>query len=269
MSANKWTLLNHDEGDDDDQGSSTPIDATASSSCLQSAKGKEKIESHDKYFASKTSRVEDEEEVDITTTAPDVPWSLFANKDSVLVLGDWNDEDSKDVHDDDDDFWPDKSYGNTDSSEDEYADETEIGGTCFSTVPVMRQACVSNQFSEMLGRAAQFGKPYLAHGDQVRPTADTAKGPARGSSSSSSNHPWSGHSRVVSNSGCGIPGASHDRAISGETITHSDSGIPGTSSTSSSSGTTTTANNVHQEMKQVQKIFSGSSRSGEKGSFKR
>jgi hypothetical protein len=33
-----------------------------------------------------------------------VPWSLFANKDSVLVIGDWNDEDSDDVHNDDDDF---------------------------------------------------------------------------------------------------------------------------------------------------------------------
>ncbi|KAF9997181.1 hypothetical protein BGZ79_009099, partial [Entomortierella chlamydospora] len=62
MRLNKRTLLNHDEGDDDDQDSSTPIAAIASFSCLQSAKGKEKIEIQDKYFASKTSRVEDEEE---------------------------------------------------------------------------------------------------------------------------------------------------------------------------------------------------------------
>lgn len=44
-----------------------------------------------------------------------MPWSLFANKDSVLVLGDWNDEDSDNVHNDDDDFWPDRSCGSSDS----------------------------------------------------------------------------------------------------------------------------------------------------------
>lgn len=196
-----------------------------------------------------------------------MPWSLFANKDSVLVLGDWNEEDSDDVHDDDNDFWTDNSCGGTDSSEDEYADETEIGGTRFDTVPVMRQAGDSNQYGEMLGKAAKFGKPYLTHGDQERP-AGTFRGPTKDSSNSTGNHPGSSHNRVVSSSARGIPGTSRDRAVSGKTIRNSDSAFPGTSSASSSRGTTTTTNDGRQEMKRVQKRFSGSG-SGSKGVFNR
>lgn len=91
------------------------------------------------------------------------------------MLGDWNEEDSDDVHDDDDDFWPDESCGDTDSSEDEYADEIDIGGTCVHPVPVKRQTCESNQYGEMLSWAAQFGKPYLAPGDQERQLAKQSR----------------------------------------------------------------------------------------------
>ncbi|KAG0315044.1 hypothetical protein BGZ97_008703 [Linnemannia gamsii] len=91
------------------------------------------------------------------------------------------------VQDGDDDFWQDKSRGNTDSNEDEYADEIDIGGTRVYPVPVMRQICESNQYGEMLSRAAQFGRPYLALGDQERQTANTIKGPTMDSSNSASN----------------------------------------------------------------------------------
>lgn len=179
-----------------------------------------------------------------------MPWSLFANKNSVLLLGDWNDEDSDDTHNDDDDFRPDKSYGDTDSSEDEYTDETEIGGTRFETAPV-RQACESNQYGEMLGKAAQFGKPFLAHEDQEQQTVDTSKGPAKDTSNNTSYHPGTGYNRLVSSSAFDISGTSRDGAVSDTTIRNSDSGIPGTSSVSSSRGITAATNDSRQEMKQV------------------
>ncbi|KAG0022481.1 hypothetical protein BGZ81_008530 [Podila clonocystis] len=104
---------------------------------------------------------------------------------SVLALGD---EDSDDVQNDDDDFSPDESYGDADSSEDEFTDETEIGGIHFDTVPVIRQAGGSNQYGEMLGSAAKFGKPYPAQRDQERSTNDP-------------------------NCDFGIPGTNHDQAV--------------------------------------------------------
>ncbi|KAF9991848.1 hypothetical protein BGZ80_008852, partial [Entomortierella chlamydospora] len=189
--------------------------------------------------------------------------------DSVLVLGDWNDEDSDGVHNDDDDFWLYKDCSNTDSSEDGCGDETEIGGACFDTVPVIRQACESNQYGEMLGSVAQFGKPYLAQGDQKRQTADPFKEPTKDSSNSTNNHLGSSHNRVASSSAHGIPGTSRDQAVSDKTIKNSDSGILGISSASSSKGTTTTTNDGRQEMKRVQKRSSGSGGSGEKGGFNR
>lgn len=185
------------------------------------------------------------------------------------MLGDWNDEDSDDVHNDYDDFWPDRNCGNSDSSEDEYADEIEIGCTRIYIVPVMHQACGSNQYGAMLGRAAQFGKPYLAPGDQERQTADTFRVPTTDSSNSTSNHLESSHNRVISSSTRGIPGTSHQRTVSGKTIRNSDTGIPDTSSASSSRGTTTITNDGRQEMKRLQKRFSGSGGSREKGDFNR
>ncbi|KAF9203056.1 H(+)-transporting V1 sector ATPase subunit A [Podila verticillata] len=261
---NKRSLLNEDEDDNDDQGSRTSI------ATITTAKGKEKIESQDRSLASKTTGIEDGEEEDgIATTTPEAPWSLSANKDSVLVLGEWNDEDSYDVHNDDDDFWPDRSCGSSDSSEGECADETEIGGTRVYTVPVMRQACESNQYGEMLGRAAEFGKRYLAPGDQERQTKDTFRGPTTDSSNSTSNQLGSSHNRVVSSSARDIPGTSLQRAVSSKTVSYSDSNIPGIPSASSSRCTTTTTNDGHQEMRKVQKRFRGSRGSGEKSGFNR
>jgi hypothetical protein len=52
-----------------------------------------------------------------------------------LCLGD---EDTDDVHNDDDDFWPDEIYGGSVSSEDEFRGETEIEGSHFGAIPVMR-----------------------------------------------------------------------------------------------------------------------------------
>lgn len=198
----------------------------------------------------------------------EVPRNLFENKDSVVILGDWIEVNIDDVHDDDDDFWPDKSSDNTDSIEGEYADETENGGARFNTVH-MRQACESNQYGEILGRAAQFGKPYLAHGDHERQTADTFRGPTKDSRNSSSNDLRSSHDRVVSSSVCGTPGTSRSRAVSGKSIRISDGGIPDTPSSSSSRGTTTTNIDGRQEMRKVQKRFRGSGGSGEKGGFDR
>ncbi|KAG0260578.1 H(+)-transporting V1 sector ATPase subunit A [Linnemannia exigua] len=206
---NKRTLLNHDEDDDENQGFSTATAATTSSS----------------------------------RSWRDVPWSLFANKDSILVLGDWNGENGDDVHNNDDDFWPDMSYSDTDSSEDESADETEIGGARFNTAPVMRQAHESNQYGEMLGRAAEFGKPYLSHGGHERQTADTGNGSNKGSSNIS-DHLGSSHNKLVF-SIFGVPSINRDRAVLSKTIRNSNDDIPGTSSTprtSRSRDTTTTTN---------------------------
>ncbi|KAG0086028.1 hypothetical protein BGZ93_000338, partial [Podila epicladia] len=155
----------------------------------------------------------------------EVPWSLFANKDSVIVFGDWN-EDSEYVQEDDDDFWRYKSCGNTDSSEDEYEDEIDLGDTCAHPVPVMRQIYDSSQYGEMLGRAAQFGKHYLALGDQERQTANTIKGPSVDSSNSTSNPQGSSHNRVTTRTIRGIPRTSRERAISGNTIRKSVDSIP-------------------------------------------
>ncbi|KAG9319358.1 hypothetical protein KVV02_006291 [Mortierella alpina] len=258
---NKWSSLSDDE--DDSQGPSTPIITATMPSRARRAKGKKKIESQHKSPASKTSGVEAEEDDDGITTTPEVPWSLFANKDSILALGDCNDEDS-----DDDDFCPDKSYGDTDASEDEYTDETEIGGIRFE-IPAMHQACESNQYGEMIGRPAQFGKPYLAPGDQERQTADTFRGPAMYSSNGTSNHPGSSHNRVVSCSARGILGASHQRAVSGKAIISSESGIPGAPNTFNLRGITTITNDGRQEMKRLQKRFSGSGGPRERGNFNR
>ncbi|KAF9112725.1 hypothetical protein BGX27_002900 [Mortierella sp. AM989] len=98
----KRPLLNGE--DDDGQGSRTPVTATTTSSRSRSAKGKEKIEGQDGSFASKMSGVEEEGEDDGITTISGVLWSLFANKNSIPVLGDWDGEDSGDVHGDNDDF---------------------------------------------------------------------------------------------------------------------------------------------------------------------
>ncbi|KAF9342293.1 H(+)-transporting V1 sector ATPase subunit A, partial [Mortierella sp. AD094] len=126
-----------------------------------------------------------------------VPWSCG-----------WNDEDS-----DYDDFWPERSYSDTDSSENEYADGTEIDGTRFNTIPVTRQVCGFNQFGEMLGRAAVFGKPYLAQGDRERPTVEPTK-----DSSNTSNYLGPSHKRLASSSVFGILSASRGRVVSGKTI---------------------------------------------------
>ncbi|KAF9207529.1 hypothetical protein BGZ59_011110 [Podila verticillata] len=188
----KQPLLNDDE-DSDNEGFSTLITATSKSSRSRSTKDKEKIKSQNRSFASKTSGVEEEEDDNGITTTPN-------NEDSDDVHND-------DVHNDDDGFWPDESYGDMDSSEDEYADETEIGGTHFKTVLAMRQACESNQYNEMIGRAAQFGKRSLAQGDQEQPTADTFKGPTMDSSNSTKSHPGSNHNRTVLSSAVGGLGA--------------------------------------------------------------
>ncbi|KAF9200864.1 H(+)-transporting V1 sector ATPase subunit A, partial [Podila verticillata] len=227
---------------DNDQGFLTHIAATSTSSRSRSAKGKENIDPRNKSSASRISRGREDDDDDGITTTPEVPWSLFANKDSVLALGD---EDSDDVHNDDDDFSPDESYGDADSSEDEFTDETEIGGIRFDTVPVIRQAGGSNQYGEMLGSAAQFGKPYPAQRDQERSTNDPS---------------------------CdfGIPGTNHDRAASGKTISSSNGGIPsafGISSASSSKGTSTATNNTPPDVKRVQKKLSGSDEARGRGDF--
>ncbi|KAF8930221.1 H(+)-transporting V1 sector ATPase subunit A [Haplosporangium gracile] len=266
---NKRTLLDHDEDDDENQGSSTPIAVTESSSHSWSAKGREKIESQGKSFASKTLTAEKEEDDIGVTTYPDVPWSLFANKNSILVLGDGNGEDGDDVHNNDDDFWPDMSYSDTDSSGNKSADETEIDGARSDTVPVMLQAHESNQYGEMLGRAAEFGKPYLSHGDHERQTTDTFKEPSMDSSKSAISHLGSSYNRAVLSSVCGTPGTSRSRTVSGKTIKNSDGGIPGTPSASGSMATTTTTNGDRQEMTKVQKRFHGSGGSGEKSGFNR
>ncbi|KAF9325099.1 hypothetical protein BG006_011393 [Podila minutissima] len=228
---NKRSLLNDDEDDDDDQGSNTSIATTTTASL---------------------SRRE-------------VPWSLFANKDSVLVLGDWNEEDGEYVQDDDEDFWWDKSCGNTDSSEDEYADEIDTGGTRVHPVPVMRQIYESNQYGEMLSRAAQFGKPYLALGDQERQNANTIKRPCTMDSSSSASNPQGfSHNLAALRTTCDIPGTSRERAISGNTIRNNVGSIPGRSSASSLRGFTTATNNICREMKRPRRGLCGSSGSGEK-----
>ncbi|KAG9062132.1 hypothetical protein KI688_006464 [Linnemannia hyalina] len=239
---NKHSLLNND--DDHDQGSSTPVAITTMSSHSRRANGiVKKIESQDKSLAWKRSRVEGDE-----------------GDNAITAIS---------VHDDDDDdLWPDKSIGDTYSSEDEYADETENRGARFNTVH-MRQACKTNQYGEMLGKAAQFGKPYLAHGDHERQTAGIFREPTKDSRNSSSNDLRSSHNRVASSSVCGTPGTSRSRAVSGKTIRDSDGGIPGTPSASSSRGTTTTTNDGRQEMRKVQKRFRGSDGSGEEGGFNR
>ncbi|KAF9322589.1 H(+)-transporting V1 sector ATPase subunit A [Podila minutissima] len=197
---NKRSLLNDDEDDDEGQGSSTSAATTTTSSHSRRTIGKEtKIGSQDRSLASKISGVEQDEDDENSTTAPEVPWSLIANKDSVLAHGDLREKASEGVHDDDD-YWPDKSCSGTDSSENENADEIEIGGARVHTVPVMRQTYESNQYGEMLGRAAQFGKPYLAPGDHERQTVNTFKGPTMDSSNSASNHLGSNHNRTVSSS---------------------------------------------------------------------
>ncbi|CAO3568649.1 unnamed protein product [Mortierella alpina] len=225
---------------DNDQGFLTHIAATLSSSRSQSAKGKENIESESS--ASRISRVGEDDDDDGITTTPEVPWSLFANKDSVLALGD---EDSDDVHNDDDDFSPDENYGDADSCEDEFTDETEIDGIHFDTVPVIRQAGGSNQYGEMLGSVAQFGKPYPAQRDQERFTNDPS---------------------------CDfdIPGTNHDRIVSGKTINSSNGGIPsafGISSASTSKGTSAATNNTPPNIKRVQKKLSESDGSRGRGDF--
>lgn len=200
-----------------------------------------------------------------------MPWSLFACKDSILVLGDWNDEDRDDVHNDGDNSWPDNSFGDTDSSEAESVDDTEIGGACLDTVPMMHQAHESYQYGEMLGRAAQFGRPYLSHENQEHHTADTFKGPSIDPSKSTVNRLGSSHHRAVPSSAHGIPGASRDPAVSSMVIRNSggDIDIPGTSSETSLRGTTTTIYDGRQETKRVQKRFTRSGGSGAKDDFSR
>lgn len=187
-----------------------------------------------------------------------MPWCLFANKDFVLVLGDWND---------DDDLWPDTRFDDTDSSEDEHADEVEISGACFDTVPVIHQAHKSNQYGEMLGRAAQYGKPYLSQGDQEQQTADTFNGPNK-DSSNISDRLGSESNRLTYSCIFSIPSVNHDRAVLGEIIENSHSGIPSPSSApkvSTSRNTTITTGDGHQEMKWVRKGHDKTSKKGNNG----
>ncbi|KAG0303659.1 H(+)-transporting V1 sector ATPase subunit A [Dissophora globulifera] len=129
----------------------------------------------------------------------------------------------------------------------------------------MPQACESNQYGEMPGRAARFGKPYLVNGHQQRQVAHIFKAPAKDLSNCTSNPLGSSHNRVFSNSACGVPGTSRNRAASSETIRTRDNGIPGTSNSSSATATT---NDGHQEMKKIKWRFRGSSGLREKGGFR-
>ncbi|KAF9369038.1 hypothetical protein CPC16_004849, partial [Podila verticillata] len=110
---NRRLLLHDDEDDDDNQGSSTSVTTITTSSCPWSATGKDKIEG-------------------IATTL-----GLDQSSGKVPWCGDWSDEDSNE-----DKLWPEKSYSNTDSGEHEYANEINIGGTRFNTIPVMCQQCL-------------------------------------------------------------------------------------------------------------------------------
>ncbi|KAF9556636.1 H(+)-transporting V1 sector ATPase subunit A [Mortierella alpina] len=97
----------------------------------------------------------------------------------------------------------------------------------------------------MLGSAAHFGKPYPVQRDQERFTNDPS---------------------------CdfGIPGTNHGRAVSGNTISSGNGGIPsafGISNESSSKGTSTATNNTPPNVKRVQKKMSGSDGSRRRGDF--
>ncbi|KAF9386728.1 hypothetical protein CPC16_007396 [Podila verticillata] len=69
--------------------------------------------------------------------------------------------------DEGDDVWYSRSYSDDDPRDNNYLEETEIGGTSSNT---LTEASVSNQYVEMLGKGAKFGMPYLPHRVQKRPT---------------------------------------------------------------------------------------------------
>ncbi|KAF9960671.1 H(+)-transporting V1 sector ATPase subunit A, partial [Mortierella alpina] len=202
---------------------------------------------------------EDSSVFSTTTTSHsrrEVPWSHFPDKDFTLDLGDTNDGGGNDIHDDEDYVCHDESHDDTDFSEDEFVDKVDTGGINNGTVPAMRQTCGSNQYGELLGRAAQFGKPYLPQGDQEKLAMDTSKGSAMNSSHSIGNQ----------------LGSRNSRAVSHKTIRNSGSAISGAFSTSWSTGslsdTTATADDGCKTKNRVQRRVSGGGRSGE-SDFKR
>ncbi|KAG0327618.1 hypothetical protein BG004_002740 [Podila humilis] len=141
----------------------------------RAAKGKEKIEGQDRPLASKTTGVEEGEDGDGITATATAPYGSALDKDSVLVLGDWNDEHNYGVHKDDGDLWSDRSCSSSDTSKDEFPDKTET-------------ACESNQYGEMFSSATKFGKLYLAPGNQERQEENTFRGVVTDSRNGTSNH---------------------------------------------------------------------------------
>ncbi|KAF9926918.1 H(+)-transporting V1 sector ATPase subunit A [Mortierella alpina] len=167
-----------------------------------------------------------------------------------LVLADWGDEGIDDLNDGDYSF-PDESHSDTDSSEDEFADETATGNLRCNPNPVAHQSCDSNQFGEMIGRAAQFGKPYPVHHDQGREAEDKSKGSTKNPRNSAFNCIESCHSNFVSYKTTRSSRSSASR------------------SRGKSRDATTAVDDDCQEMKRAQKRLSGSGGLRGRGSLSR